>query len=191
MLEFKIRNTFWRFDFTFFAVIVVLFSVNKFSFGIAALAACGIHELSHIIVMLITGVNPDSVTFYGGGIKISSSQIEKTTVKKKALILSAGCMANFITALCFWLNGNAVLALINLFTGIYNLLPFGELDGAALFKMIIVKLCRVEKIDRVMKIINVISATIIIVVLMFSGNRRALSVVPLLIYMVIQEILEN
>lgn len=165
--------------FTFFAAIVAMFALNNRSFSVVALAACGIHEISHIIAMLIMGITPDTVTFYAGGIKINSIAIENAPIGKRALVLSAGCLANFVIALFFWLSGNVVAAMINLFTGIYNLLPFGEFDGAGLLKMLVISLCRAERVDRVMGIIRMVLGLVLAVVVVGVGGMIVLNMTDL------------
>lgn len=148
-----------RLDFSFFAVIA-LFALFEDGFGLAALICCFLHETAHLIVMLILGIPIEEITFYGAGIRISSSRIEYEKPLSKAVVLISGCLMNFLCAAIFAYFGYDLAAMISLLTGIFNLLPIGELDGAKLIKMWIIRVCKPENVDRVMTVIGVIAAVI-------------------------------
>lgn len=147
-------------DFSFFAVIALFMLFDEDRFGLTALICCALHELAHLIVMLALGVPTEVITFYGAGIRISSSRIEYEKPSRRVLVLAAGCTMNFICSIVFAQLGYDLAAAISLFTGIFNLLPIGELDGAALVKMWMIRVCKPENVDRVMNIIGVIAAVI-------------------------------
>lgn len=158
MIELNLKTKV-RLDFSFFAVIA-LFTLFEDGFGLSALICCALHELAHLIVMLTLGIPTEVITFYGAGIRISSSRIEYEKPSRRVLVLSAGCTMNFICSIVFARLGYDLAAVISLFTGIFNLLPIGELDGAALAKMLVIRVCKPENVDRVMKIIGIIAAVI-------------------------------
>ena len=160
MIELRLKQTQVRLDFSFFAVITLFLLLDDSGFGIAALCACGLHELAHLSLMLLFGITADKITFYGAGIRISSDSTDRAKPFAKALILSAGCAANFIAAAVFRFLGNDAAAAINLFTGIFNLLPLGELDGASLLKMLAIRVCRPENVDKVTKAAGMISVAL-------------------------------
>lgn len=147
-------------DFSFFAVIALFMLFDEDGFGLTALICCVLHELAHLIVMLILGIPAEEITFYGAGIRISSSRIEYEKPSRRVFVLAAGCMMNFLCAVLFSRLGYDLAAVISLFTGIFNLLPMGELDGAAIIKMLIIRVCKPENVDRVMKITEVIAVVV-------------------------------
>lgn len=171
MIELKLKKTLLRLDFSFFAVIALFLFLDSSGFGLSALSACGLHELSHLAVMTAFGISPEMITFYGAGIRITSSKTEHAGSFARILILSAGCAANFTAFALFWMNGEPAAALINLFIGIFNLLPVGELDGAALLKTLLIRICAPENVDRYMKAAGILSAlTILSAVILLSGG---------------------
>lgn len=145
-------------DFSFFAVIALFMLFDEDCFGLTALICCVLHELAHLIVMLILGIPAEVITFYGAGIRITSLRIEYEKPSRRVLVLAAGCTMNFLCAMIFSRLGYDLAAAISLFTGIFNLLPIGELDGAAIIKMLIIRACKPENVDRIMKVIGVIAA---------------------------------
>lgn len=158
MIQLNLKNTRVCFDFTFFAVIAFFMLTDGGAFGFSAIIACALHEMSHLVMMIIFSIPVDTITFYGAGIRISSDLIEKAPRFKRNIVLLAGSAGNFVFAGVLWLAGEKVAALINLFTGIFNLLPIGEYDGAALMKSFVIRHCKAEKVDFIMKIAAVISA---------------------------------
>lgn len=185
MLELKIFKTRLRFCFSFFAVLTVFMMSNSRRLGVAALAACGIHEFSHLLVMIMFGISPEIVTFYGAGIQITSTQIEKARTVKRIVILSAGCMANFIAAAALFLYGNAAAAVINLLIGIFNLLPIGELDGAALLKMLFIRICRPECVDKVLMLSGIASSVVYAVVIIVLDAGVSFTLVTTGVYIIV------
>lgn len=184
MLEFKIYKTKVRLCFSFFLVLALFSFPSSRTFGLAAIAACGIHEFSHLFIMLLFGISPEIITFYCAGIQINSTQTDKASTWDRILILSAGCAANFIAAVAFGVYGNATASVINLLTGVFNLLPIGELDGAALLKMLFIRICRPERVDNALVVSGVISAAIYAAAVIIMGSGVSFVLVTTGIYIV-------
>lgn len=113
--------------FSFFAVLGLLVCLDKDGMSLLCAAACVLHELGHIVVMMIEHRPPLSVTLYGGGIHISGGSTS-------FLSASAGVIVNFIMFLLFgvisWKTQKIRLfGAVNLLIGVFNLLPIGNLDG--------------------------------------------------------------
>lgn len=185
MIELKLKKTRLKIDFSFFAVVALFLFLDSSGFGMSALLACGLHELSHLAVMTVFGISPEVVFFYGAGIRITSSRTEYAKTPARVLILSAGCAANFAAAAMFRISGNYPAAAINLFTGIFNLLPIGELDGAALLKTLFIKICRPENVDRFMKAAGVASAALIMITVILSGGGVSFTLITTALYIII------
>ena len=150
-----------------------------------ALSACALHELSHMLVMAVFGIFPDEITFYGAGIRISSAITEFAKPIIKALILSAGCAANFLLTVLFWYLNQPEAAVINLFTGIFNLLPIGELDGAGLLKILLIRVCRPEKIDSALRTVGAVFSVVCIAVIVFFGRGISFTLITTALYFII------
>jgi len=182
MLELKLRKTRIRLDFSFFAVVALFLMLDNTSFGIAALAACGIHEFSHLLVMTICGIPAEVVTFYGAGIRITSPQTDTARPLVRVLVLSAGCAANFIATVLYSLSGNDAAAAINLLTGAFNLLPIGELDGAAMLKMLLIHVCRPEKVDRALKVVRITTVVLLVGAVLLTGRSISFTLLTTVLY---------
>lgn len=154
--------------------------------GLSALAACGLHELSHLAVMTVFGVPVDEITFYGAGIRITSPKTDEKGGIARVLILLAGCAANFAAALLFWRFGNLAAAAINMCTAIFNLLPLGELDGAMLLRTLLIKKCKPENVDKYMKAAAMLSGiAVAAVVFLLGGGNFSFTLATTLLYIII------
>ena len=96
MIELKLKRTALRWDFSFFAVLAVFFIWDCSGFGFAALGICAAHELAHLAVMRLCGIAPDSLTFYGAGIRLSARAVESAPPGVQAAVYAAGCAMNFL-----------------------------------------------------------------------------------------------
>lgn len=185
MVELKLKRTLLRLDFSFFAVIALYLLLDESGFGLAALAACAMHETAHFIAMALFGVHLEKLTLYGAGIRISSSEAERAKPLQRAVILSAGCAVNFAAALVFRRLGEYSASAVNLFTGAFNLLPIGVLDGAGLLKMLVIRCCGAERIDAVMRTAGVVSAVVCAGAVIVFGGGVPFSLVTTALYIII------
>lgn len=175
MLCFRINNTSVRVDFTFFAVLAFFLILDRTGQGTTAFAACVIHELAHLTVMFCLNVPVSSLTFYGGGIALTSSELYRAKSAVRAAVYSAGCAMNFAVAAVLFSVGIIPAALINLFTGIINLLPFGELDGARLLDMLLTRFAPPEKVSAFERATSAVSAAGLVVAAIWYCKRLPVS----------------
>ena len=170
MIELKVRKTALRLDFTFFAALAFFLLTDNTDFGITALLSCTAHELAHLLTMRLCGAEITAVTLYGAGIRIKSDNADRLSVKLQNAIYSAGCIMNLALTAVLWTANAHAAALINLFTGLFNLLPIGELDGARLLKSAVIHTFPAERVDMVMAIAAAVSAvSAAVFVLLFGG----------------------
>ena len=185
MVELKLKKTILRLDFSFFAVLALYLLLDESGFGLSALAACAMHEMAHFIMMTVFGVPVEQLTLYGAGIRITSSEIERVKPFRKVVILCAGCVANFIAAAVFWGLGRYEACAVNVFTGIFNLLPMGGLDGARLLKMLVVRHCKAENVDKVMRRVAAVSAVLCAAVFIAAGGAASFTLITTAMYIIV------
>lgn len=170
MIELKLKRTALRLDFTFVAVLALFFWLDSGGFGLITLTVCAAHEMAHLAVMLMCGIIPESVTFYGAGIRISAPDTECTPPGVQAAVYSAGCLMNFLLAAVMAACGFPEAAAISLFTGCFNMLPIGEFDGRRLLKLFVLSHARPEYVDCILFWSGVLSAVLCGAALILGGR---------------------
>lgn len=171
MIELNLPRTSLRWDFSFFAVLALFFSIDSTGFGLTALGICAAHELAHLAVMLFCGIIPECVTFYGAGIRITSTETERHSPAEQAAVYGAGCVMNFLLAAALFAAGKSYPAAVSLSCGLFNLLPVGEFDGRRLLKLALIKALPPEKIDGTLRLCAVGSAFFAAAVLFLAGGK--------------------
>ena len=94
-----------------------------------------VHESGHVLAYMLCAHKLPGLHFSAGGIGLSGAeQLPRT---QELWVLAAGPLANFIMAALLFLQLHRqasyalyFLAAVSLCTGVYNLMPFGVLDGA-------------------------------------------------------------
>ena len=177
--------------FSFPAVLSVILCTDSGGTALLCLLTCVLHELGHIIVMLIERNPPEKIIFYGGGIKLSGN------VSKSIPVIISGCMVNFIIFFILWfLADNYIFRLfgtINLLTGLFNLMPVQPLDGYCLLEKLLIRLISPEKIACVLKITELIAcaAAAPLIIVFFMNGIMNFSSVVFLFYIFVVDIIEK
>ena len=189
MIEMKLKRTALRWDFSFFAVLAVFFWLDSSGFGLTALSLCAAHELAHLAVMRVFGIVPESVTFYGAGIRISSSEVESCSPAVQAAVYSAGCVLNLLLAGVLWQFAPLrEAAAVSLLTGAFNLLPVGEFDGRRLLKLLFIARLKPENVDGALRLCGIISAAVCTAVVIFFGRGAGFTLTTTMIYLLIMSL---
>ena len=102
-----------------------------------------IHECGHLFAMLICKSPPDKIKISLFEIKITNSSRQLNTTRQNIFIIFFGPLVNFICFILFYLlylcNSEFLLpiAMANLCTGLFNMLPVMSLDGGQLMYVIL------------------------------------------------------
>ncbi len=188
MIEFKLKRTAIRLDFSFFAVLALFFWIDRDGFGFIALAVCAAHEMAHLMVMAVFGIIPESITFYGAGIRITAPDTELFSYGVQAAVYSAGCVMNFVLALIFMQAGCDRASALSLFTGCFNLFPVGEFDGRRLLRLFLLSHVRPENLDMLTFIIGVVCAALAGILIMLFGWVSSPTLIITAAYIIIMSI---
>ncbi len=181
--------------FSFPAVLSLLLCTDTEGTALLCLLSCMLHELGHVLMMLLEKRPPRKMTFYGGGILLSAEGFGSVRV------LLGGVAVNFLLFILFyfggtWLGGSPRLLLfgaVNLLTGLLNLLPIRPLDGGRLLERAILRLLPPERAMRVMSVTEAAAGALLIptVILLFSRGMIGFSSVVFLIYLLAVDFLEK
>lgn len=116
-------------DFSFPAVLALLFLQSESEFMKETFFVCLIHELGHGIVMTLTGAGIREIRFYAAGIRMTANTCLLNTFQMSAIYFS-GPFVNLLCAFFFWKH-QPVTAFLHFSIGMFNLLPYRILDGGA------------------------------------------------------------
>lgn len=124
-------------DFSFLIFLTLVFLIRNGNDIFTFFIVCLIHEAAHAAVICVCGGSIRSLYFYGMGIKLIPYYRGILAVKKEVAVLISGPLAN-ITIYLLLRNccGFEEFAIINLYAGLFNLLPYNSLDGGALIGIV-------------------------------------------------------
>lgn len=174
--------------FSFPAVLSLLLCTDREGTALLCLLCCILHELGHIAAMLIERKPPRKITFYGGGILLSSDWISSIPV------LLGGCAVNFVLSAVFLLWGIfPMFGALNLLTGLLNLLPMRPLDGGMLLERAYLRFFPPERVVRLMAVTEAAAGALLVpvVAVLFYKGAVGISAVIFLIYLLAVEIFEK
>lgn len=124
-MEIKIKNLTFRLDFTF--LILLSFAVlYGYESAVQIILFSVLHELGHIVMLLIFGARPTLIklSFYGIGMKYEK-QLSKI---KELFVLLCGPIVNLALFVFFGNEINLMLFLLNMF-------PVVPLDGGRILRL--------------------------------------------------------
>ncbi len=187
-----------KFDFTFFAVLAFLLFVDTQGIAMLSLIACVLHEGGHLLAMAVCSVQPERITFYGGGIAITK-RLDGCPLYKQVFILSAGCAVNLLIALsCLAMaryNEFAeIFAAVNILILAFNLLPLGYFDGARLLDLFLVRFFSYRTALVVKRTVGIVMSVLLIVGVLFYAlycrETVSLSLGFVILYLLIAQFIE-
>jgi len=181
-------------DFTFFAAIALFFYLDKSGYGLMSIVACILHETGHLLAIIAEKKKVESITFYGGGIKIKCNE----NVDVSFLIITAGSLMNIaiFTVLYFVFPTNyklQIFAIMNLIIGVFNFLPLKYFDGGKLVEKILIKIFSAEKALNILRKTERVTVVFALAGLIFLlvSNLFNPTLVMALIYVTAAEIIEK
>ncbi len=160
---------------------------------IAAFSACVIHEIGHIIQILLCGYKTEKITCSISGVKIITSSGRVHSVYEELGVITGGVTANIAAAVVMLAINSGkpdIFIVTNLILAFFNLLPYSCLDGGSVIKALVEYKAGYEKQNTILKaagIFNIISA---VAACYFLRNLVMLniSVIIIFVYIVIMEI---
>lgn len=188
MIELKLKRTALRWDFSFFAVLAVFFWLDKTGFGLTSLSVCAAHELAHLAMMKLFGIVPESVTFYGAGIRITAPETDFAAPAVQAIVYSAGCVMNFILAAVLFCAGCEAAAAVSLFTGLFNLLPVGEFDGRRLLRLLFIARLKPENVDISLRLCGIASVVILAAGVVIFSRGASFTLITTMLYLLLMSL---
>ena len=132
---FHFRKLYVCISWYFFIMLVWVFLIGKIDAFLICLLALSIHEIGHIIMIYILKEKISVFYILPFGFCCRLKNQNKVSDKNMLKILLAGPVASIMAAGLFilWTTDFAV---VNFIMGMFNLIPFWELDGGRMAKIL-------------------------------------------------------
>lgn len=156
-MRLRINNFLLTISFPALAIAAFVVINSNFSNYFLCFIAIIIHEIGHLFVMKLLGLSPKGIEIKAFNIKIIESSRYNTSFSKDIAVIFAGPLLNIIFYLIF-INIYAGFAFINLFIGLFNLLPAESLDGGQFIYLILLNFFSSEKSAKITDIITIITS---------------------------------
>ncbi len=160
-MEFRLGRCLIAISPLFVCFLCIILLVDRTGIMLLGLISVVIHELGHLIFMIITKKQPESVSFQLGGIIIKSNGF--SGYNNDFLIAMGGCLFNLIAfsfSSYFYYKTKSEMAMLfsaaNLGLFLFNLLPVSGLDGMDLIKLKLLKKFSIEKTNKICNIISIL-----------------------------------
>lgn len=135
-MTFRVFGIKVKVSFLFVALVTTFMVIDSSKYMLLGLSSALIHEMGHIIAMILVGSKPAKIEFNLFDIDIKDNNRNNRNYKNDVFTLLGGSIANFLTALFLWIlyyifKDQSILMLIseNLILGFFNILPIESLDG--------------------------------------------------------------
>ena len=155
--------------------------IDKTGYALPVIITAALHEGAHIFAMWICDKRPGEIHFIPGGVLISG---EPSCVFEPSLfVILSGPFFNIAVSLAAFLRFNLsgsesalVFAFLNLFTGVFNLLPFSGLDGGSALYVILSKRCLPDKAQKTVRNITLVSSQAVFAAGVFLALQNKINV---------------
>ncbi len=179
-MQFKIKNTQITISFSFLALILIFITIEKSTVLIYTVLFSFLHELIHIIFILIFCGAPKQITVSVFGATILKNRSSESLVKEIIVNLSAPFFNILAGILLIYFSSFEYDLLqefgeINLMLGCFNLLPFYNLDGGIALKNFLQIFIQENISEIIITAISVVVAVLFIfisVYVFFNINRN-------------------
>ena len=186
--------------FLFVALLSFVISLKAPSNVIMTILSSMLHEIGHLVMMLILKNNPAKVRFELTGINIIRNQEIGISTKNEIWISLGGPFVNFIIViiccaiLCVYDNDLILtFACINLILMIFNLLPIKKLDGGNVLYRLLSRNYDLNFSYLVLKVTSIIFISLIFMwgVYIFIVSKYNISLIIIAIFLVISLFSDN
>lgn len=161
-MKFRLLNIDFTVSYSLVCLGAICVILNIFLGFLCCVMAVIIHECGHLFAMLICKSPPDKIKISLFEIKITNSSRQLNTTHQNIFIIFFGPLVNFICFILFYLlylcNSEFLLpiAMANLCTGLFNMLPVMSLDGGQLMYVVLCRKFSEKSAERIINITAVI-----------------------------------
>lgn len=186
--------------FLFVAFIAFVLSLKAPSNVLITVLSSIIHELGHLIMMLIVGNKPKKVRFELTGINIIRNQEIGISNKNEILISLGGPFANAIAfvicciCLSFYNNDLIItIACINLILMTFNLFPIKRLDGGTALYYLLIQRFDISLSSKILQITSILFIILIFIwgIYVFIASNYNISMIIIAIFLTLSLFSDN
>ena len=133
MIIFEFFGIKFKISFLFLSLISWMLLFDKDNIFLIYLFSTIVHEISHVLFLKFFDVKIREISFSVFGFMIKKEK--EIEFLKEILILTSGCMANFVLILIFLFLKKDIVVMVNILILAFNMLPFEKLDGGEILKI--------------------------------------------------------
>lgn len=139
-------------------VLFILSFADKSGESMLTLAAAALHEIGHIIMLLLLGIGIKRIAVTPLGLEIDAKRGYRSFTEEITVSL-AGCAVNFITFALLCGRGGAarLLAESSLLLGILNIMPVRCLDGGEALLAGVSLVCLPDKAEKICRAVSFVT----------------------------------
>lgn len=193
MIEFYIRKVKFNIEFGFLAVVALLCILDDGRYLLYGVWACIIHEVGHIVPMLLLGEKVKKVKFHAFGVNISPQNNTIRPLYQDIFIILGGAIINIILGLIVYFSDigtNAyIFASMNIILGLFNLLPYTSFDGGTLI-LTVAEYFNGDTVEikKILRIVNCI-LSIALIAFLITNHINNITLVITISYLILIEII--
>lgn len=191
-MRLKVNNFSINLSFPVLALCALVVISNQYTNYILCITAVVIHESGHLFIMFLFNRKPKALEVKLFNITIVQDSRYKTAFYKDVLITAAGPLFNILIYLLFF-GFYPEFATVNLFIGLFNLLPAASLDGGQIIYLFLTKFFTAEKSAKIADIITIITAFPVFVsgILLLFNSKYNFSLLFIGIYLFLSLFFKN
>lgn len=193
MIEFYIRKVKFNIEFGFLAVVALLCILDDGRYLLYGVWACIIHEVGHIVPMLLLGEKVKKVKFHAFGVNISPQNNTIRPLYQDIFIILGGAIINIILGLIVYFSDigtNAyIFASMNIILGLFNLLPYTSFDGGTLI-LTVAEYFNGDTVEikKILRIVNCI-LSIALIAFLITNHINNITLIITISYLILIEII--
>ncbi|MBQ8015115.1 MAG: site-2 protease family protein [Clostridia bacterium] len=158
-MKLELGNTELKINVSFAAAVTLMLILDESGVCAVALLCCIVHELGHIMCLLVMGEQPKLIELSFYGIKLERRQTAGIKSIAEIAVYASGPAVNLIFSAALFLISEAVqgmktAAVISLGVGLFNLIPCRPLDGGNILFAAICRHADEEKSERICRMIS-------------------------------------
>lgn len=198
-MKLKIHNTRLQISYTLICLCSICLITNTFKGFVICFISVLIHETGHLIPIAVFGKFPHTIKISLFEINISDDSRNQRTLIQNLVIIFFGPFANFICFLIFYLlylfcnDIFLSFSMVNLFLGLFNMLPVLSLDGGQILYLLLSRKIEDSKAQKAVNILTFIFIFPLAVLgfMLLLQTKYNFSLLAVCIYLILSLILKR